>query len=95
MQTSKRFVERIQGDDYFVMDQWQLEELAKVRRKAQVTMVSDGLPAEMLDALFVESAPSVEEAVEEALRAVRSRRADRRHSQRAVRAGAGRLILQR
>ena len=29
------FVERILGKDYFVMDQWQLEELAKVRRKAQ------------------------------------------------------------
>ncbi len=29
------FVQRIQGDDYFVMDQWQLEELAKVRRRAR------------------------------------------------------------
>ena len=26
------------------MDQWQLEELAKVRRKARVKIVSDGLP---------------------------------------------------
>ena len=38
------FVERILGKDYFVMDQWQLEELAKVRRKARVKIVSDGLP---------------------------------------------------
>ena len=38
------FVERILGKDYFVMDQWQLEELAKVRRKASVKLVSDGLP---------------------------------------------------
>ena len=29
------FMERILGKDYFVMDQWQLEELAKVRRKAE------------------------------------------------------------
>src|SRR5207237_6295612 len=57
------FVERILGKDYFVMDQWQLEELAKVRRKAKVKMVSDGLSAETLNGLFVEAAPSVESAV--------------------------------
>jgi nickel-dependent lactate racemase len=57
------FVERILGKDYFVMDQWQLEELAKVRRKAKVKIVSDGLPAETLNKLFVEAASSVETAV--------------------------------
>lgn len=61
------FVERILGKDYFVMDQWQLEELAKVRRKARVKIVSDGLPPETIDSLFVESAPSVEQAVAESL----------------------------
>ena len=61
------FVQRIQGDDYFVMDQWQLEELAKVRRRARVRMVSHGLPADVIDQLFVDSAPSVEAAVAEAL----------------------------
>lgn len=63
------FLERIESGDYFVMDQWQLEELAKVRRKASVTMVSDGLPPEVLTGLFVQAAPSVEAAVEEALAA--------------------------
>jgi len=57
------FVERILGKDYFVMDQWQLEELAKVRRKAKVKIVSDGLAAETLNGLFVEAAPSVEAAI--------------------------------
>jgi nickel-dependent lactate racemase len=57
------FVERILGKDYFVMDQWQLEELAKVRRKAKVKLVSDGLPAETLNGLFVEAAPTIEQAV--------------------------------
>ena len=57
------FVERILGKDYFVMDQWQLEELAKVRRKAKVKVVSDGLPAATLNSLFVESAPTIESAV--------------------------------
>ena len=57
------FIERILGKDYFVMDQWQLEELAKVRRKAKVKVVSDGLPAETLNGLFVEAAPTIESAV--------------------------------
>jgi nickel-dependent lactate racemase len=61
------FVERILGKDYFALDQWQLEELAKVRRKAKVKMVSDGLPAATINELFVESAPSVEQAVADSL----------------------------
>jgi nickel-dependent lactate racemase len=65
--TLDRFMERILSTDYFVMDQWQLEELAKVRRKANVKVVSDGLPAETVNRLFVRSAPSVEDAVAECL----------------------------
>ena len=61
------FVERILGKQYFVLDQWQLEELAKVRRKAKVKVVSDGLSAATIDTLFVESAPSVEQAVADSL----------------------------
>ncbi len=61
------FVERILGHDYFVMDQWQLEELAKVRRKAKVKVVTDGLPRDVIDGLFVESAPSVERALADSL----------------------------
>ncbi len=61
------FVRRILGKDYFVMDQWQLEELAKVCRKAKVKLVSDGLPAETLDRLFVQSAPTVEQALAQSL----------------------------
>lgn len=61
------FVERILGKDYFVMDQWQLEEMAKVCRKAKVVMVSDGMPAEDLERLFVSAAPTVEAAVAGAL----------------------------
>lgn len=57
------FMERILGKEYFVLDQWQLEELAKVRRKCRVKIVSDGLPADVLSGLFVEPAESVEAAV--------------------------------
>lgn len=65
--TLEGFMRRITSEDYFVMDQWQLEELAKVRRKARVKVVSDGLPRETLTGLFVEWAPSIEQAVAESL----------------------------
>jgi nickel-dependent lactate racemase len=61
------FLQRILGRDYFVMDQWQLEELAKVRRKCRVKIVTDGLPRSTIDGLFVESAASVEAAVADSL----------------------------
>lgn len=61
------FMATILGKDYFVLDQWQLEELAKVRRKARVKVVSDGLPPDVLSTLFVEPAASVEMAVAESL----------------------------
>ena len=60
-------MERILGKDYFVLDQWQLEELAKVRRKARVKLVSDGVSASVLSACFVEPAASVEAALAESL----------------------------
>ena len=61
------FMQRILAKQYFMMDQWQLEELAKAKRHAKVKVVSDGLPPETLRRLFVEPAASVEAAVAEAL----------------------------
>lgn len=61
------FMNRILTSDYFVMDQWQVEELAKIRRKARVVAITDGLPSETLEAMFVETAPSVEAAVADCL----------------------------
>ena len=63
----KIFKERILGSDYFVMDQWQLEELAKVVAHCKVKIVSDGLPAETLQRCYVEPAATVEKAVAESL----------------------------
>jgi nickel-dependent lactate racemase len=63
------FMQRILGRDYFVMDQWQLEELAKVVRRCKVKVVSDGLPAEALRKCHVEPAASVESAVADSLAA--------------------------
>ena len=61
------FMQRIRTEGYFVMDQWQLEELAIVLRTARVKVVTGGLPAETLQQLFVEPAESVETAVAEAI----------------------------
>ncbi|MCI0458195.1 MAG: nickel-dependent lactate racemase [Gemmataceae bacterium] len=63
----KVFKQRILGKDYFVMDQWQLEELAKVVERCKVKVVTDGLPAETLRRCYVEPAASVEQAVAECL----------------------------
>jgi nickel-dependent lactate racemase len=64
----RAFKERILGKDYFVMDQWQLEELAKVVERCKVKLVTSGVPAETLRHCHVEPAPSVEEAVKDSLR---------------------------
>jgi nickel-dependent lactate racemase len=62
------FMERILSKSYFVMDQWQIEELAKTLRWAKIKVVSEGLSPEVLRRLYVEPATSVESAVAEALR---------------------------
>jgi nickel-dependent lactate racemase len=63
----KVFKQRILGKDYFVMDQWQLEELAKVVERCRVKVVSDGLPPETLRRCHVQSAATVEQAVSDCL----------------------------
>jgi nickel-dependent lactate racemase len=63
----KVFKQRILGEDYFVMDQWQLEELAKVVERCKVKVVSHGLPAETLRRCFVEPAATVEQALADSL----------------------------
>jgi lactate racemase len=64
----KAFKQRILGKDYFVMDQWQLEELAKVVERCRVKVVSDGLSPETLRRCSVEPAATVEQAVADCLR---------------------------
>ena len=46
------FRRRTGNQDYFVIDQWQLEELAKVLERCRVKVVSDGLSAEDLKQCF-------------------------------------------
>lgn len=63
----KVFKQRIMGSDYFVMDQWQLEELAKVIEHCKVKVVTDGIPAETLKECYVEPASTVEQALADSL----------------------------
>ena len=61
------FKKRILETDYFVMDQWQLEELCKVIEKCKVKVVTRGLSPEALRQCHAEPAESVEQAVADAL----------------------------
>ena len=61
------FKRHILGEDYFVMDQWQVEELAKVVQHCRVKVVSDGLSPEALHRCHAVPAASVEQVVAESL----------------------------
>ena len=61
------FMTAILNDEFFVINQWQLEELGKVLRKGRVVVVTDSLRPETLKRMYVESSPTVEQAVKEAL----------------------------
>ncbi|MSU78027.1 MAG: nickel-dependent lactate racemase [Gemmataceae bacterium] len=62
------FIQRILGKDYFVMDQWQLEEFVKVAKRCKIKVVTQGLSAETLKKCHVEASPSVEQAVADCLK---------------------------
>jgi len=66
--TIDAFMDAIIKDEFYVINQWQMEELGKVLRKARVVVVTDGLPPEILQKFYVETAPTVEAAVETALK---------------------------
>lgn len=66
-QDLEKFVEHISQPDVFVPEEWQIEELAKVARHAEIYCVADGIPTEMLAQCFVTPVASVEAGVERAL----------------------------
>lgn len=61
------FKKRILETDYFVMDQWQLEEFAKVIEKCKVKVFSKGLAHSVLSKCHVTPIESVEQAVADSL----------------------------
>ena len=65
--TIDHFMDAILSKKYFQIDQWQLEEYAKVLRKAKVVFVTDGVSAHTLRQMYAQTTETVEIAVAEAL----------------------------
>ena len=57
------FMARITAPGFFNIDQWMVQHLCQVRRKADVILVSDGLSADKVPGLLALPANSVEEAI--------------------------------
>jgi nickel-dependent lactate racemase len=61
------FMARITSPGFFSIDQWMVQHLCQVRRKAEVILVSDGVSADAAPGLLVSSAPTVESALAQCL----------------------------
>ncbi len=61
------FMARITSPGFFRVDQWMVQHLCQVLRKAEVVVVTDGLVPEVVRSLLATPAASVEEALDGAL----------------------------
>lgn len=61
------FMARITAPGFFTIDQWMVQHLCQVRRKADVFLVSGGIDAETARGLMVTPAGTVEDALAQAL----------------------------
>ncbi len=59
------FVQGLYNPANFVIDQWQLEELAKVARKADIYFYTDGIPYQQRSKLFVHPLRTPQEGIQE------------------------------
>ena len=66
-QNLNQFVQDIYQPENFVVDQWQLEELAKVARKADIYFYTEGIPYEQQQRLFVQPLWHLKEGIGKAL----------------------------
>lgn len=57
------FMARVTHPGFFSVDQWMVQHLCQVRRKAEVILVSDGVRAAAAPGLLAVSAPTVEDAL--------------------------------
>ena len=62
-----QFIHDIHNPANFVIDQWQLEELAKAVRKAEIYCYAEGIPYDQLKDLFVQPIQTPEEGIERVL----------------------------
>lgn len=60
-------VARTYDPEHFVPDQWQIHELLKAVRKAEILMFTEGISAEQLSRCFVTPIPSMEEGIRQAI----------------------------
>ena len=63
-----KFMQDIMRDDYFVVDQWQFEEFAKVLRKAEVYLYSAGITDEDKEKMLTTSIDSIEDGIAKTLK---------------------------
>ena len=63
----KQFIHDIHDPANFVIDQWQLEELAKAVRKAEIYCYAEGIPYDQLKDLFVQPIQTPQEGIERVL----------------------------
>ena len=61
------FRQRLADPDFFVIDQWQLQELCKVLEKADVGLFSEGIATQYHGDVLVELLPSIEQGLQNAL----------------------------
>ena len=61
------FMERLEDPGFFVIDQWQLQELCKVLKKAEVKLFSEGIDTRFAGRLLVDHVESLEAGLEQAL----------------------------
>ncbi len=61
------FVEGLYNPANFVIDQWQLEELAKVARKADIYFYTDGIPNHQRSKLFVHPLDNPQDGIDDIL----------------------------
>ena len=65
--TPEDFLRCLDDPDFFVIDQWQLQELCKVMRKARVMMYSHCIPEGLSERLLIEMIDSVESGIADAM----------------------------
>lgn len=63
----EQFVAHISQPDVFIPEEWQIEELARAKRHADVVFVTDGIEPNLLQRCFVTPAQSLEEGIAIAL----------------------------
>ena len=63
----EQFTRQLEDPNFFVIDQWQLQELCKVMRKAKVMMYSEGIEGADRERVLVDMVSSVEEGIERVL----------------------------